>query len=163
MTATAIERLAADGPYEPDARELMAFGRLVGAWDVDWTRFGDDGQPAERRRGEWHFAWILGGRGVQDVIWTVGGPPHDDGTTVRCWDREHGVWRSAFLSPGDGEYVSLTGRVEGEDRIVQEVHGRPARWTFSEIAETSFLWRAERTDDGGRTWQLTHEMRATRR
>src|SRR3712207_4710893 len=146
----------------------MLYGRLVGEWDVDWVALDEDGQPVDRRRCEWHFAWVLGGRGVQDVIWVVGEPGANDGTTLRCWDRGIGAWRVVFMSPGDGEFVTLVGRRDG-DRIVQEVVDRSPevdaielseRWTFSEISDAGFLWRAERSTDGGATWTATHEMRA---
>jgi hypothetical protein len=145
----------------------MRFGRLVGAWDIDWVRLDDRGKPVERRRGEWHFAWVLGGRGVQDVIWTAGAPPEEDGTTLRCWDAQLGAWRAVFMSPGDGQFVTLLGRPEG-DRIVQEVIDRPSearaeRWTFSEVTDSAFVWQAETSTDGGHTWAVTHEMRASRR
>jgi hypothetical protein len=167
---SAIERLAATGPFAPDQQDLMLYGRLVGAWDVEWVR-QVGGKPAEHRRAEWHFAWVLGGRGVQDVIWRVGDARQNDGTTLRCWDRELSAWRVAFMSPGDGEFVTLLGRPEG-DRIVQDVidrspnahpDGHAERWTFAEITETSFLWQAERSSDGWRSWDVTHEMRASRR
>jgi hypothetical protein len=164
---SAIERLSAAGPFGPDERQLMLYGRLIGAWDIDWVAFDGSGEAVERRRGEWHFAWVLGGRGVQDVIWAVGAPREEDGTTLRCWDAQLGAWRVVFMSPADSEFVTLVGRPAGE-RIVQEVidraPGAPAeRWTFSEITEAAFLWEAEVSSDGGRTWTVTHEMRATRR
>jgi hypothetical protein len=164
---SALKRLSASGPFPPDADELMLYGRLIGAWDVDWVRFDGRGKAAERRRGEWHFAWVLGGRAVQDVIWTVGAPPEQDGTTLRCWDAQLGAWRVMFMSPGDREFVTLVGRAEG-DRIVQDITDRPPdapaeRWTFSEITDAAFLWQAETSSDGGRTWTVTHEMRASRR
>ncbi len=157
MTMTALDRLAADGPYAPHQHELMLYGRLVGTWDVDWTRFAaDDGQPAEHRKAEWRFEWILGGRGIQDVIWQKGDPPHLDGTTIRCWDAEHQLWRLTFMSPHDGEFVTMTGRADGE-RIVQHLDGRPdGRWVFDEITEATFYWRAA---SGDRT---THQMLARR-
>lgn len=149
-----FDRLAADGPYEP---EIMLYGRLVGTWDVAWTRFDRGGDAAERREAEWRFAWILGGRGVQDLIWRKGDPPHLDGTTIRCWDARAGVWRLTFMSPADGEFVTMTARGAG-DRIVQDLEGRPGeQWIFDHIAQTSFRWQA-RTDG-----RLTHEMLARRR
>jgi hypothetical protein len=164
---SAIERLSAPGPFAPDTHELMLFGRLIGAWDIDWVAFDGSGKVVERRRCEWHFAWVLGGRAVQDVIWAVGAPREEDGTTLRCWDPQLGAWRVVFMSPGDGEYVTLLGRPAGGD-IVQEVIDRPPdahpeRWTFSEITDAGFRWQAERSRDGGRTWAVTHEMRASRR
>ena len=64
----AIERLSAPGPFAPAKNELMLYGRLIGAWDIDWVAFDESGDAVERRSGEWHFAWVLGGRGAQDVI-----------------------------------------------------------------------------------------------
>ena len=164
---SAIERLSAPGPFAPDAHELMLYGRLIGAWDIDWVALDGTGKAVERRRGEWHFAWVLGGRAVQDVIWAVGAPPEQDGTTLRCWDPQLDAWRVVFMSPADREFVTLVGRREG-DRIVQDITDRspdaPAeRWTFSEITDAHFRWQAETSTDGGRTWTLTHEMRASRR
>jgi hypothetical protein len=164
---SALARLSASGPFAPDADELMLYGRLVGAWVVEWVRFDVRGKAAERRRGEWHVAWVLGGRGVQDVIWAAGAPPEHDGTTLRCWDPELGAWRATFMSPGDRQFVTLVARAEG-DRIVQDITKPTAdasleRWTFSEITDAAFPWQAETPSDGGRTWTLTHEMKASRR
>lgn len=162
---SALARLGAPGPFEPHAADLMLFGQLVGVWDVEWTEFADGGQPRERRRGEWRFGWILGGRGVQDVISRSGAPPSEDGTTVRCWDAGDQVWRAVFMSPGDGEYVSLIGRHSGREivqEVVQDASAPPRRWVFSDIEHSSFRWRAETRRDPG-TWELTHEIRATRR
>jgi hypothetical protein len=164
---SAIERLSAPGPFGPDTHQLMLYGRLIGAWDIDWVAFDGSGTAVERRRGEWHFAWVLGGRGVQDVIWAAGAPREQDGSTLRCWDAQLGAWRVVFMSPGDGQFVTLVGRPE-DDRIVQEIIDRPPpappeRWTFSGITDAEFLWQAETSNDGGRTWKVTDEIRASRR
>ncbi len=167
---SALERLAAGGPHRAEQTDLMLYGRLVGAWDVDWVNFDAEGQPRDRRRGEWHFAWVLGGRGVQDVIWTVGQPAANDGTTLRCWNSQQRIWHVIFMSPADGEFVSLTGRRDG-DQIVQDVIARNGdaaprrlheRWNFSDISPTGFLWQAATSPDDGRTWHVTHEMTARR-
>ncbi len=164
---SALVRLAAEGPFEPDAAELALFGQFVGAWGVEWTALSPGGGVDDHRTGEWHFAWVLGGRGIQDVIWVDGARAEADGTTLRCWDGRLRAWRAVFMSPGDGQFVSLVGRRRGED-IVQEIidpdpaPGR-ARWTFTEITARAFLWRAETSQDAGATWSVTHEMRATRR
>mgnify|MGYP001564200318 CR=1 FL=1 len=67
------------------AEKLMLYGQFVGSWDVHSRKFKPDGRRTERR-GEWHFAWVLGGRGVQDVLFETGVPPHQYGTTLRCYD-----------------------------------------------------------------------------
>ena len=37
------------------------------------------------------------------------------------------------------------------------------RWTFSEIADDSFLWRSFVSEDGEQTWQLREEMHVRRK
>jgi hypothetical protein len=59
-------------PYEP----------LIGSWDIAAKWFGDDGAVREAE-GEGHFTWILGGWGVQDVLFVKGASPDQRGTTVR--------------------------------------------------------------------------------
>jgi hypothetical protein len=55
-----------DRPDDELAIELELFGQFVGSWDVSVTNYQPDGStitiPAE-----WHFAWALGGRAIQDV------------------------------------------------------------------------------------------------
>src|SRR5258707_10816888 len=114
----ALELLAADGPFADYANQLMLYGQFVGSWEVHSINFHADGTRTERQ-GEWHFAWILGGRGVLDVLFARGVPAHQYGTTVRCYDSTIDAWRVTWMAPGGGEFVNLIGRQIG-DRIVQE-------------------------------------------
>jgi hypothetical protein len=77
-----LDLIAAAGPYAPLTKELMLYGRFVGTWDVEATWY--DGEEVRRGTGEWHFAWVLGGRGVQDVLYGSGASPDRFGTTLRC-------------------------------------------------------------------------------
>jgi hypothetical protein len=163
--AKVLELLAADGPFPEHADKLMLYGQFVGSWDIHSINFQADGTRTEWQ-GEWHFAWILGGRGVQDVLWVTGAPPHDYGTTLRCYDEERDVWHVSFMALASKEFVHLVGRHLGE-HIVQEGAGldprRVERWTFSDITPTAFTWRGEVSFDQGKTWSLEQEMRAVRR
>ena len=87
-----IDVLHAPGPADPAA--LDDFGRLVGAWRLDWRGLAPDG-TWHRAAGELHVGWVLGGRAVQDV-WIVPGrgepgagvpPLAFHGTTVRFLHR----------------------------------------------------------------------------
>lgn len=159
--------LVAPGPYVPETEVLRTFGRLVGSWDLDVAYHLADGQ-VEHRPGEWHFAWILEGRAIQD-IWRVPGPepgsaPRGYGTTLRSWDPELGAWRVTWVSALTGGTTSfIASRAGGE--IVMEAQGEADqfRWIFSDITPTSFHWRAVSTPDGGRTWTIEQEMSARRR
>jgi hypothetical protein len=156
--------LPASGPSSAidESRQLYAF--LIGGWEVDSTWFAEEAE-LRRAKGEWRSSWILGGRGVQDLLFAKGAPADQYGTTLRCYDASIDAWRVVWMQPGGGEFVSQIGRKVGDD-VVQEGQALDGssleRWTFSEISQDGFLWRAESSRDGGRTWRLDQEMRGTR-
>jgi len=157
--------IAASGPFPEHAEKLMLYGQFVGSWDIASTWHNQDGGQTHGK-GEWHFAWILGGRGIQDVLFASETSPHQFGTTIRCYDAAMDAWHVAWMLPAGGEFVNLTGRKEG-DRIVQEgVSSDPRRrerWSFTEITSDSFLWLGEVSFDNGATWFLEQEMRGARK
>lgn len=149
---------AVDGP--PDC----PYAPLIGSWDIKSTWYSAEGITREAE-GEWHFDWILGGWGVQDVLFVRGSAPDHRGTTIRCFDESSDVWRVVWMAPRGGEFVSLVGRRVGE-RIVQDGEALDGssrqRWTISDISANNFLWQGESSRDGGVTWMLDQEMWATR-
>jgi hypothetical protein len=158
-----FDLLPANGPLPQDAARLAAYGRLVGSWDIEalWH------QPDGTRRtgtGEWHFDWILGGTGIQDVLLASGAAPHQYGTTIRCYDRSMDAWHLAWMQPAGGEFINLLGRQVG-DRVVAETQGEEPRrrWSFTEITSRSFHWLGEVSYDQGVSWFLEQEMWAARR
>ncbi len=165
QSSKTLALLAADGPFPEYADKLLLYGQFVGSWDVHSTSFNAEGTWNEWQ-GEWHFAWVLGGRGVQDVLLGTDTPAHEYGTTLRCYDEERDVWHVSFMSPAAKEFVHLVGRHIG-GHIVQEGAGpdsrRLERWTFSDMTPTAFTWRGEVSFDQGKTWSLEQEIRAVRR
>lgn len=159
-----FDLLPADGPFPEYAGKVMLFGQFVGSWEIDALWHLPDGGK-RTARGEWHFGWILGGRGVQDVLFSAGSPPDHFGTTLRCYDPGNDIWHISWMQPYGNEFVNLTAR-QLEDRIVLEGPGaepnRLERWSFNEIKADSFLWLGEASFDDGKTWVLEQEMRATR-
>ena len=52
------------------------------------------------------------------------------------------------------------------DRIVLrgvDSDGSPIRWSFNDIKPDSFVWRGEKSRDGGKTWKLEEEHHMKRR
>jgi hypothetical protein len=141
----------------------MLFGQFVGSWDVDLTDFGADGSR-RRRRGEWHFDWVLGGVAVQDVLFEHGAPAAARGTTLRAYDPAIDAWRVTWMSPGGGEFANLVARASGDEIVLEgtDSTGRDVRWSFCQITPDAFVWRGEASSDGGCTWWLEQEMRARR-
>jgi hypothetical protein len=174
MTRSAfLDALGADGPAADRNSKMDLYGRFVGSWDLDVTQISDDG-VARRRKGEWHFGWVLEGRAVQDV-WIV--PPCGElrrgdaaanvnsyGTTLRVYDPRIDAWLIQWTDPVTQNFLQMTGRAQGED-IVQfgaRPDGTPIRWRFVNIAPNSFRWLGEISADGGASWRLHVEFLAQR-
>ena len=160
-----FDLLAAPGPFPEYADKLMLYGQFVGVWDIDATWYKQAGGQRQGK-GTWQFDWILGGRGIQDVLFASGAAADQFGTTLRCYDSAMDAWHITWMQPASGEFVHLIGRRDG-DRIVQEGAGadprRRERWSFTDITADMFLWLGEVSFDDGATWFLEQEMRAVRR
>ena len=159
-----FDLIAASGPFYKYAEKMMLYGQFVGSWKIDAIWYNQDGGQ-KRGKGQWHFGWILGGRGIQDVLFAQESPAHKYGTTLRCYDPDNDVWHITWMQPYSGEFVHLIGRKVG-DCIIQDALAtelaRRERWSFAEISHNSFLWLGESSSDYGQTWFLEQEMRATR-
>ena len=164
-----LEALQAHGPHPDLAEHLMLFGQFVGAWDVDVTNFEPDGTK-QVRKGEWHFGWVLEGRGVMDV-WIPPRrslrdeeTPYEYGASLRFFDPTIQSWRSTWIGPMRHLVRPFTAR-QVVDEIVLEgsfaAEGR-IRWVFSEITATSFHWSNQESSDDGATWTTVQEMAARR-
>jgi hypothetical protein len=162
MNDEVMRLLPADGPH-PDLGDLgRLYGQFVGSWDLENNQYDETADQWHVYHGECHFRWVLEGRAIQD-LW--GTSPASFGTTIRAYDRALDAWRIHWFGPRSGSFCTLVGRADG-DRITQEGHqedGRAIRWSFLDIEPDSFTWRAEISDDDGRTWRLDQDVRATRR
>jgi hypothetical protein len=165
--------LTASGPSSEIPENSRLYAWLVGSWEADVFDYERDGSR-HVSKGEWHFAWVLEGRAIQDV-WIV--PPRGArksdqppsrrnryGTTIRVYDPKIDAWQITWINPVTRAQAMQIGRKRG-DNIVQE--GRNAdetltRWTFSEIQENSFRWSGETSSDAGETWFLHSEFRLRR-
>ena len=168
-----LAALSAEGPAADRGGKMDLYGRFIGSWDLDVTQFPEDG-AVRRRKGEWHFGWVLEGRAIQDV-WIVlprGELRHGDaaanvnsyGTTLRVYDPRSDAWHVQWSDPVTQSFLQMTGRAEGDD-IVQlgtRADGQLVRWSFSEISENSFLWRGDISADGGVSWRIVTEFTAHR-
>lgn len=164
MTSRALQLLgAATGRRQPP--EFSEFGRFAGSWHVDAEFFESDGS-SERVTAEWHFAPVLGGQVLQDVLVFPRGVDMAGarrvGTSLRFYDEEASMWRVVWINAETGTMYKLSGGLEG-DRIVLhgDPHdGEPTQWIFETITDDSFIWRG--MVDEGDGWRLLQLMRATR-
>ena len=159
--------LSASSPHPSLGDEARVFDRFVGTWDCDYSFHLDDGS-VRHKKGELLVGWVLDGRAVQDIFITYPAEGEKDrrmGTTIRFFDTTLKQWRIVFISPQFNYVVTVQGRSIG-DRIVLrgvDTDGAPIRWSFNDIKSDSFVWRGEKSHDGGKTWKLEEEHRMKRR
>jgi hypothetical protein len=162
-----IKALGASSPHPSLGEEARVFDRLVGTWDCDYSFHLDDGS-IRHSKGELLLGWILDGRMVQDIFITYpkeGEKERRIGTTLRFFDTALKQWRIVFVGPQFNYLVTVQGGSEG-DRIVLrgvDIDGAPIRWSFNDIKRDSFVWRGEKSHDGGKTWKLEEEHTMKRR
>jgi len=166
-----LDALRAGGPAEDRGGARDLYGPLIGSWEGEVVDHLDGGAE-QRQSAEFHFAWVLEGRAVQD-LWIaparserpkVPGTGNRYGTTLRVYDPKLDAWRITWINPVDGRQVQQIGRRVGPD-IVQVgalPDGTPTRWMFTEIAGDAFRWTGEVLAPDGRTWNLAGEFRARR-
>lgn len=158
--------LLSHGPH-PDVADRL-FEPFIGSWDLLVTWFGEDGET-RTMDGEWHFAWVLEGRAVQDV-WIVprrdqrrnGQELYEYGTSIRFPGTRPGLWHSTWLGPMQRSVHVFMASRDGGDIVLDTTadDGREMRWMFSDITERSFSWsNATRVGD---RWVITQQFAATR-
>ncbi len=163
--------LTARRAHPAHADKLRLFGQFVGAWDVDIHNYPADG-PERRVAGEWHFAWVLEGRAIEDV-WVApkrslrrgaAEPAGEYGATLRFYDPQIDAWRSTWHGPVRGVVMNFIGRQAGREIVLDGSFepGVATRWIFSEITSRKFHWRAMESRDDWRTERITQEMFAVR-
>jgi hypothetical protein len=162
-----VANLHASGPAPGAADSMQAFGDLVGSWHIRWSSASAESPDLE---GELHVGWVLGGRAIQDV-WIVPGsgcaPAAGHvrafhGSTIRFFDPGIDAWRSTWMEPINARVRRFIGQVGTSGIVLISNDDNPIlRWRFSEIADHSFTWTGEFSEDG-QTWQLEETMVATR-
>ena len=167
-----LQALAADGPHPDHAAKLMLFGRLVGSWDMHGQSFDPSGAVVREGEGEWHFGWILEGRGVADVIISPAREGREGGETskaydvaVRVYNPALDAWNVTISAPIYGVALNLLAREHDDEIWVEGVGpgGGQIRWTFSEIRGERVRWQGFVADEVGGSWTRDEEIILTRR
>ncbi len=162
-----LQVLPSPGPSAELDQASELYGWLVGSWAMDVIDYDDKGSRYTSK-GEWHFAWVLEGRAIQDVFIVpvqtsrqgIGKENNRYGTSLRVYDPAMNAWHITWINPVRVVKSELIGRRKGND-IVQEgktEDGSLMRWSFVEIKRDSFRWLGEISTDNGKTWQLQAEF-----
>ncbi|MBR0641692.1 hypothetical protein [Plastoroseomonas hellenica] len=162
--------LISEGPHAALPPESRIFAPFIGSWDLVVSWFDASGALSRRQDGEWHFAWILEGRAIQDV-WIV--PPrharvaasdlYEYGTSLRFFDPAIDAWQSTWIGPMHRLVRSFIAHRAGDQVVLETVEGTSPRmrWSFADIAADAFTWRNEAWKDGA--WRLQQAFEARRR
>ena len=132
------------------------FDFWLGHWDVEW----DGGRGTNR------IDALFGGAVIRERF---DGRPGVEflGTSLSVYDQAMGKWRQTWVD-SERHYWAFTGEFAGEEMHLRTEETRDGstyllRMVFFDIEADSLNWRWERSDDGGRTWELKWLLRYTRR
>lgn len=162
-----VSVLPASRPHPSLGDQAQVWERFIGTWDTDYGFYLSDGS-VRHLVGELLFGWVLDGRAIQD-IWisypSDGTKERNIGTSIRFFDDKSRTWRVVFVAPAYGALLTMQGGSEGNRIVLRgtDDEGAAIRWSFNDIHADSFVWRGEKSGDGGTTWRLEEEHHMRRR
>ncbi len=168
-----IAALVSSGPSPELGDFAQMYMPFIGSWNVTAVDYAAEG-ALQKSKGEWHFAWVLEGRAIQDILICPGRDQREPatskannryGTTIRVFNVASLQWKITWFNPVSGFRNELT-VCRCADRIEQSGQddlGRLLRWCFSDIQPQSFYWCGEYSKDNGKSWTKQTEFFATRK
>lgn len=132
--------------------EYDFFGELVGSWEIDYV----DNDTGRTIRGEWHFARILDGMAIQDVILL---PGFEHGTTLRVYNPATRTWDIAYCYTG--RIMRFEARRVGDRIVLSSLEDERRKWVFVRIEASRFHWQDVRVREDGE-WHADFDLYARR-
>jgi len=145
---------------------LADYDALIGSWEFRFQNRRPDGSFNSVFTGHWTFEKKPGGGLIEDH-WRPDDPSIPMGIslyTYRVFDPRRKVWQMIGSSSNGGEVQPGLTWSDGKDRYaIQRANGVLNRIHYLSIDPNHFLWRSDRSTDGGRTWlRDSGTMEATR-
>jgi hypothetical protein len=158
-----LPHLVADAPHPDIPAAQRIFAPFIGSWELEVTWY-ENGKLVRTEPGEWHFSWVLEGRGIQDV-WIVPSRGktgrYEYGTSIRFYDADAGAWRSTWIGPVHKVVCTFLARRVGGEVVLETDNSDPRlRWVFSDITADAFIWRNWREEK--KDWVLQQQFIAKR-
>ena len=131
---------------------------LIGAWRFTFQARNRDGSFTPPFSGHWVFtAKQTGGGGVLiEDHWRPDDPSStwDAGTwTYRAYNPDRKIWEMRGVNTNVGAWQPGLMWRAGDDRLLVEWYGAMlVRFRYFAITPDRFLWRADATFDGGKSW-----------
>lgn len=130
------------------------FDFWLGEWNCTWT---DDGKGTNR------IERILDDKVIQENF--EGDGLH--GISHSVWDPERELWCQTWVD-NNGTYLDFTGSFHDGQMVLTRdaiVRGKACkqRMVWYNITEEEFDWNWERSDDGGKTWDVKWAIKYKRK
>jgi hypothetical protein len=129
---------------------------LVGMWEFTFQQRRPDGLFNPPVSGHWVFGRKNAGGAMIEDHWRVDQPDlaYDDGTwTYRTFNPRRHLWEMQGVNTAIGAWQPGLMWTDGDSRLVIEHYGTViVRFRYFAIEPRHFLWRADQSSDGGRTW-----------
>jgi uncharacterized protein DUF4440 len=133
------------------------YDALVGTWEFRFQSRDGTGRFLPPFTGHWTFEKKPGGGLIEDH-WRPDDPENAMNVslyTYRVFDGERKVWHMFGTWPGTGEIQPGLTWSDGMSRFaLQRGKNVLSRIRYLQIDANSFLWRSDRSVDGGKTWML---------
>lgn len=147
-----LNKLISDRKNQNLPQEFDYFGNLIGSWKIDYIDNGNN----HTIQGEWHFAWILDGMAIQDIILL---PNFEYGTTLRLYNPATSAWDIAYCYTG--KIIRLTANKQDDKIVLTDINDERRKWVFVKIEEDNFHWQDVYVKDNGE-WQIKYDIYAKR-
>lgn len=132
--------------------ELNYFGKLVGSWKINYV----DNNDVFTMQGEWHFAWVLEGMAIQDVIILSG---YEYGTSLRIYNPDTHAWDVAYGYTG--KIIRLEAKKQDDMIVLTFIDDECRKWIFTKIEDNHFHWQNVTIQNNGE-WHINAEIDAKR-
>jgi hypothetical protein len=166
-------------PNEQAPPETKQFGQLTGIWYCSGFQLDPVGKVDQvPYKAFWAWKYILDGYGVQDYFYQGQNEFRYwdyfkrglSLTQLRVYDPVDSLWKIAFIKDSAGKipgkmFGTFTAKMQGDELIMEpdaqntEVK---SRIVFYGMSENSFEWKAEKSDDSGKTWTVLMSLSAKR-
>lgn len=132
--------------------EFDFFGRLIGSWKIKYI----ESNTKVALDGEWHFARVLDGMAIQDVIII---PNYETGITVRVYNPNKKAWDVTYSFVG--RVIRLEANKQDDKIVLTHIDNENRKWVFAKIDDNYFRWLDVSRNDSGE-WQVDFEIIAER-
>lgn len=147
-----FDALISDSKNANLPEEYDYFGKLIGSWRIKYI----DNKTHAIFNGEWHFARVLDGMAIKDVIII---PNYESGITLRVYNPNKKAWDVTYSFVG--KVMRLVANKDDDMIVLTHNDNENRKWVFVKIEDNYFRWLDVSRNDGGE-WRADFEIIAER-